>query len=51
MTGAAYCVRFFESTSQIAPALWDACFPPPLEGRWFYQALENCGIKRQFTFT
>ena len=51
MTGAAYCVRFVESTQQIAPALWDACFPPPLEGRWFYQALDSCGIEDQFTFT
>lgn len=30
--------------------MWDACFPPPLEGRWWYRALERCGIGDQFQF-
>jgi len=43
-------VRFVESEAQIPPALWDACFPPPLEGRWWYQTLETCGLEDQFAF-
>jgi hypothetical protein len=46
-----YSVRFVESAGQISAELWDACFPSPLEGRWFYQALEGCGIEDQFSFS
>jgi hypothetical protein len=45
-----YSVRFVESESQVDPALWDACFPPPLEGRWWYAALEQSGLEDQFAF-
>ena len=51
MSGPGYSIRFVESAGQIGPELWDACFPPPLEGCWFYRALEGCGIEDQFTFT
>ncbi len=48
MTG--FSVRFESSAAQIDAALWDACFPPPLEGRWWYDALERCGLEDQFEF-
>jgi Peptidogalycan biosysnthesis/recognition len=43
-------VQFVASEAQISPSLWDACFPPPIEGRWWYQTLENSGLENQFTF-
>jgi hypothetical protein len=43
-------VRIVESTAQIPRPLWDACFPPPLEGQWWYQTLETCGLDDQFRF-
>ena len=43
-------VRIVASAAEIPEALWDACFPPPLEGRWWYQALEASGLDDQFTF-
>jgi len=45
-----FSVRFVQSESQIDPALWDACFAPPLEGRWWYSTLEQCGLEDQFSF-
>ena len=43
-------IYWVNSESDIPPDLWERCFPPPFEGRWWYQALENCGIQDQFTF-
>jgi hypothetical protein len=43
-------VQFVASEAEVPAALWDACFPPPLEGRWWYQALEASGLEDQFTF-
>jgi hypothetical protein len=45
-----FSVQLVGSEAQIPPALWDACFAPPLEGRWWYQVLETCGLDDQFTF-
>jgi len=45
-----FSVSFTRSTSDIDAALWDACFPPPLEGRWWYETLERSGLEDQFTF-
>ena len=45
----AYRVEFFERASQIPNGLWDACFPPPAEGRWWYETLDQSGIEDQFT--
>lgn len=50
MNSEAYSTCFVKSEAQIDPSLWDACFPPPREGRWFYKAQEGCGITDQFTF-
>jgi Acetyltransferase (GNAT) domain len=46
----AYQIEFFETASQIPNDLWEACFQPPAEGRWWYEALEQSGIENQFTF-
>jgi uncharacterized protein len=46
----AYRVEFFETASQIPNGLWEACFQPPAEGRWWYEALDQSGIEDQFTF-
>lgn len=43
-------ITWVNSQSDIPPALWEACFPAPFEGRWWYESLENCGIQDQFTF-
>jgi len=43
-------VTWFNSEAEIPAALWEICFPAPLEGQWWYQALERCGIEDQFTF-
>jgi hypothetical protein len=45
-----FSVRFVDSESKIDSALWDACFAPPLEGRWWYSTLEQCGLDDQFSF-
>src|ERR1700747_2701020 len=46
----AYQIEFFETASQIPNDLWEVCFQPPAEGRWWYEALEQSGIENQFTF-
>lgn len=43
-------MRFVASEADIPTSLWDACFPLPLEGRWWYQTLEQSGLEDQFTF-
>jgi hypothetical protein len=44
-------VQFVASEALIPPMLWDTCFSPSIEGRWWYQTLENCGLENQFTFS
>src|SRR5271165_1312305 len=46
----AYEVEFLETASQIPNDLWDDCFQPPAEGRWWYEALDQSSIEDQFTF-
>jgi hypothetical protein len=43
-------IEWFESADRIADSLWQACFPPPLEGKWWYLALERSGLHDQFSF-
>ena len=50
MNGPAFTVRFVDSAGAIDAALWEQCFRPPLEGLWWYQALESSGLCDQFTF-
>ena len=46
----AFAVSFVDSQAEIPAALWEACLPPPLEGRWWYEALEQSGLEDQFVF-
>lgn len=50
MMAGSFQVDWRNSISDIPAALWEACFPPPLEGRWWYQALDDCGLEDQFLF-
>ncbi len=43
-------VGFVSSAGEIDAALWEACFPPPLEGRWWYETLERSRLEDQFRF-
>ena len=43
-------VCWVQSADAIPEELWAQCFPPPLEGRWWYTALERAGLDDQFTF-
>ena len=43
-------VRLVDHAGDIDDALWEACFAPPLEGRWWYEALEGGGLEDQFRF-
>ncbi|MDR3440112.1 GNAT family N-acetyltransferase [Telmatospirillum sp.] len=43
-------VAFVATVDEVPEELWPACFPPHLEGKWWYQSLESCGIEEQFTF-
>ena len=45
-----FSVSFVRSASDIDAALWEACFPPPLEGRWWYETLERSRLEDQFAF-
>ena len=45
-----YEIELLKKASQIPDDLWDACFQPPTEGRWWYEALEQSGIDDQFIF-
>lgn len=45
-----FAVSFVDSQAEIPAALWEACLPPPLEGRWWYEALEQSGLEDQFVF-
>ncbi len=43
-------IEFVSRVDDIDTALWHACFPPPLEGRFWYQTLESCRLEDQFIF-
>ena len=43
-------VEWRGSADDIPAELWNQCFRPPLEGRWFYATLEQSGLEEQFTF-
>jgi hypothetical protein len=50
MTVGGLTVEFVPSVGQIDAALWETCFPPPIEGRWWYETLESSGLEAQFSF-
>ncbi len=43
-------IRWATSVEDIPHELWARCFPPPLEGRWWYKILEDSRLDAQFTF-
>jgi hypothetical protein len=43
-------IRFETTYQAISPELWEACFPAPLEGYFWYKALEESKLEAQFTF-
>jgi hypothetical protein len=43
-------VRFVERCDAVPAVLWEAGFGPPLEGVWWYRALEQSDLEEQFTF-
>jgi len=49
-TAGAFSLRWVSSANEIPSALWLKCFPPPLEGPWWYKVLECSGLESQFTF-
>lgn len=44
-------IRFVDSVDDVPSFLWESCFAPPVEGRWWYDSLESCGIEDQFQFS
>jgi hypothetical protein len=44
-------VRWVQSADAIPAGSWEQCSPPPLEGRWWYAALERAGLENQFLFS
>lgn len=48
--GPAVSLRWVETADDIPPALWEHCFPAPLEGHWWYLLLERSGLESQFRF-
>jgi len=43
-------VRWVASVHDAPLHDWQACFPPPIEGWWWYAALEKSGLESQFQF-
>ncbi len=43
-------IEFVSRVAEIDGCLWRDCFPAPLEGRFWYQALEDSGLGDQFMF-
>ncbi len=44
-----YEIAWVDSVGEVPEDLW-RCFPPHLEGRWWYEALEKSGLEDQFEF-
>ena len=44
-----YSVQFASSADEVPAGLWEL-FAPPLEGRWWYETLEQSGLEDQFVF-
>lgn len=45
-----YQVRTVSRAVEAPQALWDHGFAPPIEGRWWYEVFEQCGLEDQFKF-
>ncbi len=44
-------VEFVRHPTDVPDSLWAACFPPPLEGRFWYETLERSHLEDQFAFS
>jgi hypothetical protein len=44
-------IEFVSRVADIDESVWRECFRPPLEGHFWYQTLEACGLDDQFTFS
>jgi hypothetical protein len=42
--------RWYQLAREIAGEAWSACFPKTVEGSWWYETLESCGLEKQFQF-
>ena len=49
--GQAVQFEFLDRTTDIDESVWRDCFPPPLEGLFWYRTLETSGLEDQFTFS
>ena len=47
---AAYEIAWVDTAAEVPADLWARCFPPDIEGRWWYEALEGSGLEDQFSF-
>jgi hypothetical protein len=43
-------VVFHQKCGEISRDLWERCLPPPLEGVWWYETLEESQLEDQFEF-
>ncbi len=43
-------IRWVGCAAEAPAGLWEACFSGVVEGRWWYEALENSRLEDQFTF-
>jgi hypothetical protein len=50
MTNPPYELAWVDHSDDIPASLWAQLFPPPLEGDWWYRALERSGLDDQFSF-
>ena len=49
-TKASFRTEFLPTPGDIPAELWAACFPPPLEGSFWYETLHESGLEDQFSF-
>ncbi len=50
MSNSQYEAAWVDHSDDVPPSLWAQLFPPPLEGDWWYRALERSGLDDQFCF-
>ncbi len=50
MSAPRFAVAWVDRSSDIAASDWARFFAPPLEGAWWYRALEQSGLEDQFAF-
>jgi len=43
-------ITWYERADQIDESLWRECFPPPVEGSWWYKTLDDSHLHDQFKF-